>query len=384
MPANNRRRTANVDLSSDEEEPPRQRLARRRNSEPNNNHNQDDEQRQTSLMGEKEEEWEIECLWTARLGFLLSRYVKPYRICRQVKDGWRGPAPSREQEEMMCDRLRKTITTWRREVLAETQIAIRRWISSDKGRNWIQQDGDGEDGEFNLPQGAADTDLDDFLSGCGPIIWRSSVDFFEDDMVEEWEHNFFKALDDVVAMIAVPILKHEWKRQQFSQSHFQCIPQLHATLRRADDCTRDFSIGMLPPRNSDRPGLEPGETRRTFHHPLPNDPHSTPVTRGIGGRYCDSDGDAMDNRNFVPSFVPSTPSPMRLRRRQGGARTTGDTSRDGGVGSSGGARDGDGDVGSSGGARDDGVGSSGNIGPATPPDSTQRKRRNGRNGKNAI
>src|SRR2546429_442658 len=116
MPANRRRRFESVSSDS-EEDRPRQHRRRAANSGPSNNQDDDDindagtgrlrerrENRQEILTGEKEQDWEIQCLWIARLGFLLSRYVKPHMICKEVKDSWRGPAPSREQEEGMCDR----------------------------------------------------------------------------------------------------------------------------------------------------------------------------------------------------------------------------------------------------------------------------------------
>ncbi len=418
MPADRRRRFESVG-SDPEVDHPRQRRRRVGNSEPSNNQDDDDindngedigigrrlrerhENRQENLTGEKEEDWEIQCLWIARLGFLLSRYVKPHQICKEVKEKWKGPAPSREQEEVMCNQLQKMILSWRREVLSETQKIIRRWLSTDHGREWIQQVGN----EFELPQGAADTNLDEFLSGCGPIIWRSTVDFFDDDVVEVWNHSFFKALDDVVAMIAVPILKHEWTRRELSQSHFQCIPQLDATLRLADKSTKRIPIGMLPTENSYRPGLELGEGRRTFNHALPKDPHSMPVAGGIGGRYWnvggnDGSGDTgagntgagnagagntgagntgagntsagnTSTRNTgggntsagntgagdISYGSPILRTAPQNRRRQGGAPTAGNTSGNDGGG-------------------DGGVGNSRSLGPVTPPDSSRRRRSN--------
>jgi len=164
-------------------------------------------------------------------------------------------------------------------------------------------------------------------------------------------------------MIAVPILKHEWNRRQFSQSHFKCIPQLDATLRRADRLTQGFNLSMLPIENSYRPGVEPGEGRRTFHHPLPNDPHSMAVSVGIGGRHWGG-GSAGNNRS-AGNNIYGNPIPIafpQIVRRRGGAVIAGAS------------RDADGDVGGSSDVEDDGFLMSGGVGDISGGSSSRRTR----------
>src|SRR5436305_13161211 len=99
MPSTRRcRAVAIVDTDTDDEEHPRQRLRTAGNSEPSNSQDNDVtdnndniadnvrprrqrlEVRRANLTREEEEDWENECLWAARLGFLFSRYAKPHQI----------------------------------------------------------------------------------------------------------------------------------------------------------------------------------------------------------------------------------------------------------------------------------------------------------------